>query len=145
MNNVFPILMAEDSEDDIVATKRAWKKNNISNPLYIVKDGEECLDYLFRRGKYEDPETSPSPGILLLDINMPKVDGHGVLQEVRNNEKTKHLPVIMLTTSKAESDQVKGYEMNVNAYIIKPVGFDNFSEAIKRIELFWQLVELPPK
>jgi len=144
-NHPFPILMAEDSEDDIIATKRAWKKNNINNPLYIVKDGEECLDYLFRKNQYSDPEKSPRPGILLLDINMPKLDGHGVLKAVRENESTKNLPVIMLTTSKGEEDKIKGYNKNVNAYIIKPVGFDNFSEAIKRIELFWQLVELPPK
>ncbi len=139
----FVVLMAEDSEHDIVATKRAWKKNNIANPLYIVRNGEECLDYLFQRGQYSDPETSPRPGILLLDIKMPKMDGLTVLKHIREDEKLCRLPVVMLTTSKAEEDRLKSYALGANAYILKPVGFQNFTNAIKTINLFWQLVELP--
>ena len=139
----FVVLMAEDNEDDIIATKRAWKKHNIPNPLYIVNDGEECLDYLYRRGKYEDNTLSPRPGILLLDIRMPKMDGLEVLKLIRQDRKLQYLPVVILTTSKAEQDRIRSYDLGVNAYIMKPVGFENFSEAIKTINIFWQLVELP--
>ena len=139
----FVILMAEDDEHDIVATKRAWKKHHIANPLYIVNDGEECLDFLHQRGKYSEPGAAPRPGIVMLDIKMPKMDGLAVLKQIREDDEMRHLPVIILTTSKAEEDRIKGYDLGVNAYIVKPVGFDSFSEAVKTISLFWQLVELP--
>ena len=141
----FAVLMAEDDEHDIVATKRAWKKHHIANPLYIVKNGEECLDFLQRKGRYEEPDLAPRPGILLLDINMPRMDGLTVLKRIREDrdEKLRRLPVVILTTSKAEQDRLRGYELGANAYIVKPVGFENFSEAVKTISLFWQLVELP--
>ncbi len=139
----FVILMAEDDEHDIVATKRAWKKHHIANPLYIVNDGEECLDFLHRRGKYSEPGTASRPGIVMLDIKMPKMDGLAVLKQIREDDELRHLPVIILTTSKAEEDRIRGYDLGVNAYIVKPVGFDSFSEAVKTISLFWQLVELP--
>jgi CheY-like chemotaxis protein len=139
----FAVLMAEDDEHDIVATKRAWKKHHIANPLYVVNNGEECLDFLHHRGKYTDPALAPHPGILLLDIKMPKMDGLTVLKNVRGDEKLRRLPVVILTTSKAEEDRYRGYELGANAYIVKPVGFENFSDAVKTISLFWQLVELP--
>jgi len=139
----FVVLMAEDDEHDIVATKRAWKKHHVANPLYVVRDGEECLDYLYRRGKYTDPSSAPRPGILLLDIKMPRRDGLSVLEEVRADESLRRLPVIILTTSKAEEDRYRSYDLGANAYIVKPVGFDNFSLAVRTINLFWQLVELP--
>jgi CheY-like chemotaxis protein len=139
----FVVLLAEDDEHDIVATNRAWKKHNIANPLYIVNDGEECMDFLRRRGKYSEPGVAPRPGILLLDIKMPKMDGLTVLKQVREDPELQHLPVIILTTSKAEEDRLKGYNLGVNAYVVKPVGFENFSEAVRTINLFWQLVELP--
>lgn len=143
MVNTFTILMAEDNEHDIVATKRAWKKNKITNPLYIVNDGEECLDYLFRRGKYEDPASSPKPKLLLLDINMPRMGGFDVLRRIRDSGEYQNLPVIVLTTSSAEKDIFESYNLKANAYVVKPVGFDNFAEAIHSINLFWQIVELP--
>lgn len=139
----FVVLMAEDDEHDIVATKRAWKKHHVANPLYIVRDGEQCLDYLYRRGKYADPSSAPRPGIILLDIKMPKRDGLSVLEEIKADESLRRLPVIILTTSKAEEDRVRSYDLGANAYIVKPVGFDNFSLAVRTINLFWQLVELP--
>jgi len=141
----FAVLMAEDDEHDIVATKRAWKKHHIANPLYIVKNGEECLDFLQRKGRYAEPDSAPRPGILLLDINMPRMDGLTVLKRIRedDDEKLRRLPVVILTTSKAEQDRIRGYELGANAYIVKPVGFENFSDAVKTISLFWQLVELP--
>jgi CheY-like chemotaxis protein len=139
----FVVLMAEDDEHDIVATKRAWKKHNIANPLYVVNDGEECLDFLHRRGKYTDPATAPRPGILLLDIKMPKIDGLAVLEHVRKDPEFRRMPVIILTTSKREEDQLKSYDLGANAFVVKPVGFENFSHAVGTINLFWQLVELP--
>jgi len=139
----FVVLMAEDDEHDIVATKRAWKKHRIANPLYIVNNGEECLDYLHRRGKYSEPGTAPRPGIILLDIKMPKMDGLAVLEHIKEDRELRRLPVIILTTSKAEEDRVKSYDLGVNAYVVKPVGFENFSEAVRTISLFWQLVDLP--
>lgn len=143
VNKPFVVLMAEDDEHDIVATKRAWKKHNIANPLYVVNDGEECLGFLHRRGKYTDPAKSPRPGILLLDIKMPKMDGLAVLKHVRQDPEFRRLPVIILTTSKREEDQLKSYDLGANAFVVKPVGFDNFSHAVRTINLFWQLVELP--
>ena len=139
----FVVLMAEDDEHDILATKRAWKKHHVANPLYIVNDGEACLDYLYRRGKYSEAEKSPRPGILLLDIKMPKLDGLSVLKRIRENKDLRRLPVIILTTSKAEGDRLRSYDLGANAYIVKPVGFENFSQAVRTINLFWQLVELP--
>ncbi len=139
----FVVLMAEDNEHDIIATQRAWKKNNIANPLNIVRDGEECLDYIYQRGKYSKPETAPQPGILLLDIRMPKMDGLEVLKHIREDKQFKRLPVIILTTSREEEDRLRSYELGVNAYIVKPVGFENFCQAIKTINLFWELVEFP--
>jgi len=139
----FLVLMAEDNEHDILATKRAWKKNHIVNPLYIVCDGEECLDFLYHQGNYENARTMPQPGILLLDINMPRMDGLAVLKYIRNDGHLRRLPVIMLTTSQAEEDRLKSYNLGANAYIVKPVGFDNFSTAVRTISLFWELVELP--
>jgi CheY-like chemotaxis protein len=139
----FLVLMAEDDEHDILATKRAWKKHHIVNPLYIVYDGEECLDFLYHQGKYDNPHTMPQPGILLLDIKMPRMDGLAVLKYIRNDGHLRRLPVIMLTTSEAEEDRLKSYNLGANAYIVKPVGFDNFSKSVRTISLFWQLVELP--
>jgi CheY-like chemotaxis protein len=139
----FTVLMAEDDEHDIVAVKRAWKKHHISNPLYVVNDGEECLDFLHRRGKYSEPGTAPRPGILLLDIKMPKMDGLAVLKQIREDGQLHRLPVIILTTSTAEEDRLSSYDLGVNAYIVKPVGFENFSEAVRTINLFWELVDLP--
>lgn len=139
----FVILMAEDDEHDIIATKRAWKKNNILNPLHIVRDGEECLDYLYQRGKYSEPGSAPPPGILLLDIKMPKLDGLSVLEHIRQSEELRRLPVIILTTSKDEEDRLRSYDLGANAFIVKPVGFDNFSRAVNAINIFWELVDLP--
>jgi len=138
------VLMAEDNEHDIIATRRSWQRHNIKNPLHIVNDGEECLDFLYRRGNYSDPDTAPRPNVLLLDINMPKINGLQVLETLRTDDKFKHLPVVILTTSNSDEDKIKSYELGVNAYIVKPVEFPNFAEAMKQINLFWELVEPSP-
>ncbi len=139
----FIALMAEDNKHDIIATRRAWQENKIANTLHVVNDGEECLDYLYQRGKYSDPKSAPKPGILLLDINMPKMNGHEVLDQIRGEPRFCNLPVIVLTTSKAEEDRVRSYDLGATAYIKKPVGFENLSHAVKTINLFWEMVELP--
>lgn len=139
----FVVLMAEDDEHDIIATRRAWKMHSMLNPLHVVNDGEECLDYLYQRGRFAEAGAAPYPGILLLDINMPKMDGLTVLRHIRASEQFHRLPVIMLTTSKGEEDLARSYDLGANAYIVKPVGFENFAEAIRTIQLFWQLTELP--
>lgn len=139
----FVVLMAEDNKHDIIATKRAWKESNITNPLLVVKDGEECLDYLYKRGKYSEQGSAPSPGLLLLDIKMPKMDGLELLKHIRESKELHRLPVVILTTSKNEEDRMRSYDLGVNAYIMKPVGFDGLVNAVKAINLFWQMVELP--
>lgn len=139
----FVVLMAEDDEHDIIATRRAWKTHHMANPLFIVNDGEECLDYLFRRGGFAGPGAAPRPGILLLDIHMPRLDGLATLRHIRESGEFRCLPVIMLTTSRGEEDRLRSYDLGANAYIVKPVGFENFAEAIRTIQLFWQLTELP--
>ena len=135
-NGPYVVLMAEDNKHDIVAAKRAWKQNHIKNSLHVVKDGEECLDYLFQRGKYSEPGSAPRASILLLDVNMPKMDGLTVLQHVRADEKLRRLPVVILTTSDLEADRVKCYDLGANAFIRKPVGFNNFSNALKTTNIF---------
>ncbi len=144
-NNKLSPATVEDNKHDILATKRAWKTHNIANPLHIVRDGEECLDYLYRRGAYSEPDLAPAPNLLLLDLKMPKLDGLGVLKAIREDEQLSHLPVVVLTTSDDEEDKAQSYDLGVNAYIRKPVGFDNFADAIKMINLFWELVDVPEK
>ncbi len=139
----YVVLMAEDNKHDIVAAKRAWKQHHIKNPLQVVKDGEECLDYLRHQGKYSEPDSAPRAGILLLDVNMPKMDGLTVLKHIRADKNLRRLPVVILTTSDLEEDRVKSYELGANAFIRKPVGFDNFSNALKTTNIFWELTELP--
>ncbi len=138
------ILMAEDSKHDILATRRAWKKHHINNPLYIVRDGEECLDYLHRRGSYDEPGSAPKPNLLLLDLKMPKLDGFGVLKALREDERFRYLPVVILTTSNDDEDRFRSYDLGVNAYIRKPVNFNKFASAILTINVFWELV-IPEK
>ncbi len=137
----FVVLLAEDDEHDIVATKRAWRALGLRSALHIVNDGEQCLDYLFRRGRYAPPGQAPRPHLLLLDINMPRLGGIDTLRQIRASAPYRTLPVVMLTTSKAEEDQIKSYASGATAYVVKPLGFDNFSAAIKAIHDFWNLAE----
>ncbi|WP_428609264.1 response regulator [Sedimenticola sp.] len=139
----FVVLMAEDDEHDIVATRRAWKKGEIPYALHIVHDGEECLDYLFRQGRYTHPTHAPRPGLLLLDINMPRMSGLEVLRYLRESEHYKHLPVVMLTTSKTEEDRIRSYEIGANAFICKPVGFEQLSAVLRTTSDFWNLATHP--
>lgn len=139
----FVVLLAEDSEHDIRAVERIWQKNEFRNPLKIVRDGAECLDYLLRQGRFSDPETSPWPGVLLLDINLPKCDGFEVLRRIKESPRLRRLPVVMLTTSDNEEDVRSSYELGANAYLPKPVGSENLSKALLAFNLFWETARLP--
>ena len=138
------ILLIEDNPDDELLTIEALKDNNIRNEVVVAHDGEEALDYLFKRGKYLDSEFHFLPQVVLLDLKLPKVDGLEVLQQIRSNESTKLLPVVVLTSSKEESDLVTSYQLGANSYIRKPVDFEQFTQAIKYLGLYWIVLnELP--
>ncbi len=140
------ILLVEDDPADQELTRRAFKNGKVENELRIVGDGEEALDYLLRRGKYEYPETSPRPNLILLDLNLPKIDGKEVLTEIRNTPGLRCLPVIALTTSRQEEDIVRTYDLGVNSYITKPVTPSEFIRIVEGLENYWfQIVVLPPE
>ncbi len=139
------ILLAEDNPDDVLLTQRAFKKSNVANELIVVNDGQETLDYLFAEGKYEGRDTSIMPEVILLDIKMPRLDGLEVLKRIREDLRTKHLPVVILTTSKEEKDIVQSYCLGANSYISKPVDFDQFVEAVKQLGLYWLVLNQKPK
>ena len=140
------ILLIEDNPDDVKLTLRAFKKNNIQNEIIVAHDGVEGLDYLFGTGPYVGRDTSIVPQIVLLDLKMPKMDGLEVLKRIRADERTKLLPVVILTSSKEEQDIVKGYSLGANSYVRKPVNFGEFTEAVRQLGLYWLLLnEAPPK
>ena len=137
------ILLAEDSANDIELTLMALAEHNLSNEVVVTRDGEEALDYLHRRGAFENREKG-NPTVVLLDLKMPKVDGFSVLREVRSDPDLKLIPIVLLTSSNEESDILEGYSLGVNAYIVKPVDFHEFVDAIKKLGLFWSLLNVPP-
>lgn len=140
------ILMAEDDEDDYVIARDVFADHRIVNELKWVKDGRELLDYLRRKGKYADPKDSPDPALILLDLNMPRMDGREALGELKSDPKLKRIPVVVLTTSKAEEDIVRSYDLGVNSFIQKPVDFNQFVEVVRTLTQYWlQLVQLPPR
>lgn len=139
----FVILMAEDSEHDVRAVERIWAKAAIRNPLFIVRDGAECLAYLLRQPPFQDPLKHPDPGVLLLDLNMPKVDGFEVLRKVKATPGLRRLPVVVLTTSGRDEDIRTAYDLGANAYITKPVGSEKLSKTMVALNLFWEMAELP--
>ncbi len=139
-----PILLVEDNRDDEDLTVRALKKNKIANGLAIARDGVEALDYLFGTGAYAGRDTSVMPGLMLLDLKLPKVDGLEVLRRVRENEKTRRLPVVVLTSSKEELDLVTSYNLGANSYIRKPVDFNQFTDAVRQLGLYWLMLNEVP-
>jgi two-component system response regulator len=147
MNNpkVQNILLVEDSEDDFEAAMRAFKKSNMRNPVKWCRSGQEALDYLRHEGGYKGEETEENPGVILLDLNMPGLDGRKTLYLIKENKELRHIPVIVLTTSSDERDVTACYQMGANTYIQKPVSFDGLIEAIKRLKEYWFEIALLPK
>lgn len=140
------ILLVEDNPDDEALTLRALKKNNIGNQLVVVRDGAEALDFLFCTGAYSERQMTDLPQVILLDLNLPKIDGLEVLRRIRENEITQLLPVVILTSSKEEQDIINGYKQGANSYVRKPVDFNQFVEAVRQLGLYWLVLnETPPR
>jgi CheY-like chemotaxis protein len=131
------ILLVEDNPDDEALTLRALRKNNIGNQVVVARDGAEALDFLFGRGSHAGRDSSVMPQVALLDLKLPKVDGLEVLRQLRANERTKYLPVVILTSSNEEQDLLTGYGLGANSYVRKPVDFNQFSEAVRQLGLYW--------
>lgn len=145
MMDLRTILLAEDNPQDVELTLEALSENNLANNVIVVKDGVEAMEYLRYEGEYKLRHKG-DPAVLLLDIKMPRMDGIEVLQSIRSDKKLKNLPVVMLTSSREEPDLKKCYELGVNAYVVKPVNFNDFINAVKEIGVFWALLnELPPR
>jgi two-component system response regulator len=137
------ILLVEDNPDDEELTLRALSKSNILNPVTVVRDGVEALDYLFGRGAYASRDTREQPQVVLLDLKLPKLDGLEVLRAVRGDPRTKRVPIVILTSSAEDQDIVTGYELGANSYIRKPVDFTQFVEAVRQLGLYWLVLNQP--
>jgi len=138
------ILLVEDNPDDVELILRSLKKNCIANEVVVARDGVEALDFLFATGSYAGRDVSNVPTVILLDLKLPKIDGLDVLRRIRNDERTKLLPVVILTSSREENDMISGYKLGANSYVRKPVDFKQFMEAIKNLGLFWLIWNEPP-
>ena len=138
------ILLVEDNPTDVELTLRALKKNNLANKVHVVTDGEQALEFIFGTGSYKGRDINHRPRVILLDLKLPKVDGLEVLRKIKSEERTKNIPVVVLTSSKEERDRIESYRLGVNSYIAKPVDFSRFTEAVSGLGLYWLLLnELP--
>lgn len=138
------ILLVEDNPDDIELTLRVFEKINVKNRIHIVRDGQEALDYMHRRGEYVDKDKAPTPGLILLDIKLPKVDGIAVLKQLKSDPAFRRIPIVMLTISQRGADINGSYNAYANSYIVKPVTFDKFVETMRNIKLYWMLTNTSP-
>jgi two-component system, response regulator len=138
------ILLVEDNPDDEALTLRALEKNNISNKIIVARDGVEALDFLFGTGSYADRADNLLPELILLDLKLPKLDGFEVLKELRANPRTRHLPVVILTSSKEQQDIANGYSLGANSYIRKPVDFEQFVDSVRQLGLYWLVLNESP-
>jgi CheY-like chemotaxis protein len=138
------ILLVEDNPDDVELTLLAFKKYNIKNDLVVIQNGAEALDYLFAEGAYAGRDLSNMPTVILLDLKLPKIDGLEVLRRIRADERTKLLPVVILTSSKEEQDLINGYKFGANSYVRKPIDFAQFTEAARQLGLYWMILNEPP-
>lgn len=144
--NQVEILLVEDNPNDVELTLHAFKSNHVSNFIHVVRDGAEALEYIFCEGQYEDRKIENSPKLILLDLKLPKVDGLQVLRKIRSDDRTKTIPVVILTSSDEERDVIESYKLGVNSYIRKPVDFEKFSEVVKDLKYYWLLLNIgPPK
>ncbi len=143
MSNFGRILLVEDDPKDVELTLTALEDYNLANEVVVARDGEEALDYLFRRGAFTT-RSNDNPAVLLLDLKLPKVDGLEVLQQVKSDERLRMIPVVVLTSSREETDVVASYRLGVNAYVVKPVDFHEFVNAIRELGIFWAIINAPP-
>lgn len=134
------LLYIEDNPNDIELTLRALKKHNVANSIQIIKDGEEALEYIFATGRYIERDVKEKPKVILLDLKLPKVGGLEILKELKTNAHTKKIPVVVLTSSREEKDMIESYNYGVNSYVVKPINFDSFSEAVAALGLYWLLI-----
>jgi two-component system response regulator len=145
VTNEVEILLVEDNPNDVELTLRALKKNNLTNKVHVVKDGAEALEYIFATGAYASRDSNNNPKVILLDLKLPKVDGLEVLRQIKSNERTKMIPVVVLTSSKEERDLVESYKLGANSFITKPVDFESFVKAVKELGLYWLLLNQSPR
>ncbi|MBM4331863.1 MAG: response regulator [Deltaproteobacteria bacterium] len=145
ITNEVEILLVEDNPNDVELTLRALKKHNLSNKIHVVKDGAEALEYIFANGAYAYRKVEHHPKVILLDLKLPKVDGLEVLRQIKSNERTKLIPVVVLTSSKEERDLVESYRLGANSYIAKPVDFESFVKAVSELGLYWLLLNQLPR
>ena len=143
MNELGRILIVEDDPKDVELTLTALEEYNLANEVVVTRDGEEALDYLYCRGNFTT-RTNDNPAVLLLDLKLPKIDGLEVLQQIKSDEKLRMIPVVVLTSSREEKDMVASYKLGVNAYVVKPVDFHEFVNAIKELGVFWAVINEPP-
>jgi two-component system, response regulator len=134
------ILLVEDNPSDLELTLHALKRNNITNRIHVVSDGEEALDFIFCKNEYANRDINVTPRIILLDLKLPKIDGIEVLRRIKEDNRTRKIPVVMLTSSREETDIIESYELGVNSYIVKPVDFDQFVEAVRQVGFYWLLL-----
>lgn len=143
--NSLQILLVEDNINDAELTIRALKKNNLANELIHLKDGAEALDFIFAQGKYLERKISDLPNVIVLDLKMPKVNGIEVLKRIKSDERTKRIPVVMLTSSKEDPDIQECYNLGVNSYVVKPVEFEHFVKAVSNLGLYWMILNQSPQ
>lgn len=142
-DHLIEILLVEDNPNDVALALHAFKKSNLSHRIHVVRDGAEALDFLFRTGLYES-RANIAPKVVLLDLKLPKVDGLEVLQRLRAEPRTRTLPVVVLTSSREERDIVESYQLGVNSFIVKPVDFEQFSDVVRQLGVYWALLNQPP-
>ncbi|MEO7299412.1 MAG: response regulator [Verrucomicrobiota bacterium] len=144
MNTAIEILLVEDNPDDLELALFALKKNNFANTIQVARDGEEALDFLFCRGVHSTRSFETPPRVVLLDLKLPKIDGLEVLRAIKNDHRTKSVPIVVMTSSKQQRDMIEGYQLGVNSYIQKPIDFAEFREIIKQLGYYWLVINQPP-